>query len=234
MEMTEWQSGLENYSSEDSDLEVKSDKGSTERTLYDYFQDFEWNFSEIHRTNGPPISIPKNSKCVTAIIEEVSMDVAEKMAEDHGAVLIESNSRQYPDVNLRNIFDANLIALDFKSTRILDSGEKVSGMTLGSCGEYFSNPEENTQYSKFAYGSYDEHWVVCFAYKWNPSRSSENMVYDIETLVGKKWEFAKNPTSTNSTNQITSQTDLRALRNRVPHFDSKKDFERQWREHGND
>jgi hypothetical protein len=233
--MADKQSGLENFSggTDNIDLDDRIDEDEPESVLYHYFRNFKWDFSGIRRQNGDPIPVPASSKCVTAILEEVSMKDAEQMAEDLGARLIRSNSRQYPDVNLRNAFGDNLIALDFKSTRIKDSG-KITGMTLGSCGKYFSNPGENTQYSRFAYGSYDDHWVVCFAYKWDENRSSENMVYDIETLIGKKWEFANNPTNTNSTNQINSQTDLRALRNRNPHFDSKRDFEEQWREYGND
>jgi len=234
--MADWQSGLENFSPDSGgvDIDDELDEDDTERILHHYYQDFEWDFSEIHRKGGGAIPVPASSKCVTAIFEAVSMKIAEKMADDLNATLIESNSRQYPDVNLRNAFGSNLIALDFKSTRIKDSGGKVSGMTLGSCGEYFSNPEQNTQYSRFAYGSYDEHWIVCFAYKWDKNRPSEDMVYDIETLVGKKWEFADKPTNTNSTNQITSQKDLMTLRNRTPYFDSKQDFEEQWRRHGND
>jgi hypothetical protein len=233
--MTDWQSGLENFASgeADTDLDEEIDQSDVESVLYHYFRGFNWDFSDISRTDGSSIPVPAKSKCVTAIIEEVSMDVAKQMADDLGAVLIESNSRQYPDVNLRNAFDSNLIALDFKSSRILESGKTISGFTLGSCGKYFSNPTENTSGSKFPYGDYDEHWVVGFAYNWDPSLPSEDMVYDVETLIGQKWEFAKNPTNTNSTNQINSQTELQALRNRVPHFDSEEDFERQWRQQGN-
>jgi len=238
--MSNQQSGIEDFlPNEDTETTLHDDldEDDTESILSRYFSNFEWDFTEVNRQNGDPVPIPANSKVVTALFETVSMEVAERMADDVNAHLIESNSRQYPDVNLRNAFENNLTALDFKSTRI-KSSTKVSGMTLGSCGEYFSNPRKDTGGSKFPYGDYDEHWVVCFAYKWDENKKSENMVSSVETLVGKKWEFAAAPPSndgdTNSTNQITSQTDLRSLRNRSPYFDSREEFEQQWKEQGND
>lgn len=238
--MPEQQSGLVDFIPNDNaetELDDDVDEDDAEGILSHYFSEFEWEFTEVNRKESDSIPIPASSKVVSALFEAVSIEVAERMADEFNSHLTESNSRQYPDVNLRNAFGNNLTALDFKSTRIEDS-TTVSGMTLGSCGKYFSNPEDSTGGSKFPYGDYDEHWVVCFAYKWDESKESENMVTDVETLVGKKWEFAAAPPSdeggTNSTNQITSQTDLRSLRNRNPYFDSRREFERQWREQGND
>lgn len=203
----------------------------TRQILLDYFQDINWDFTEIRRQSGGSIPIPAGSKCVSAIIEEVAMENAKQLCNDIDATLIESNSRQYPDITLRNAFDNDLTAVDIKSPKI--SENTVEGMTLGSCGRYFSNPKQDTGGSKFPYGSYDEHWVVCHAYRWDESKRSHNMVYDIKTIIGRKWKFASAPpedlSSTNSTNQITSQDDLNNLCNRIPHFDSKEEFEKEWR-----
>jgi len=227
--MNKWQSGFETFLNDTEDKEPESsiDVTDPDDVLNDYFENIIWDFSEIRRKNGETIPIPPSSKCVTAIFESVALTIVSEMVDDLNGVFIESNSRQYPDASLRNIFDNNLTALDIKSTR-KEGNNKISGMTLGSCGVYFSNPEEKSSGSKYPYGDYDEHWVVCFAYEWDENAASENMVKNIEVLVGQKWEFAKKAASTNSTNQITSQTDLRALRNRVPHYETREEFESDW------
>lgn len=106
-------------------------------------------------------------------------------------------------------------------------------MTLGSYGEYFSNPNSNTSHTRFPYNDYDEHWIVCFAYSWDDSTrtSTVNMVSDIEVLVGKKWEFGSDTTGSGTTTAIGSQTSLQKLRERIPCFDSKEEFETYWQKY---
>ena len=229
--MNDWQSGLDTFSDdsdEDANLNDGFDETNPDEVLNEYFSDVEWDFRDIRRTNGETIPVPPSSKCVTAILEVIALNIVRELIDDLGGTFIESSSRQYPDSSLRHVFENNLTALDIKSTRI-ESDSTISGMTLGSCGVYFSNPKENTPGSRFPYGDYDEHWVVCFAYEWDGDAESENMIRNIETLVGQKWEFAKEASTTNSTNQIVSQTDLMALRNRNPVYDTEEEFEEDWR-----
>jgi hypothetical protein len=173
---------------------------------------------------------------VTAIFEVDALETAEEMAEELGATYIEpEHSRQYPDVTLRGgVFGDKLIALDIKTARLKSGGERISGMTLGSYGQYFSNPEKDTQWTRFPYGAFDEHWIVCFAYQWDDDLDSREMVYEVETLVGQKWEFASRTSGSGTTTAIGSQKDMDALRNRNANFDSEEEFEEYWQEYGND
>ncbi|PSQ29598.1 hypothetical protein BRD16_09395 [Halobacteriales archaeon SW_6_65_46] len=230
--MAEWQDGVDSYDS-------STDGGEAvdfEEVLYDYFSDFDWNYTGIQKNDGDMIPIPKVSNCVTAIFEVDALETAEGMADELDVTFVEpEHSRQYPDITLRGgVFGDKLIALDIKTARLQSSGERISGMTLGSYGQYFSNPETDTQWTRFPYGAYDEHWIVCFAYQWDDDLDSREMVYEVETLVGQKWEFASRTSGSGTTTAIGSQKDMDALRNRDALFDSEEEFEEYWQEYGND
>lgn len=205
-----------------------------EEVLYDYFSDFSWNYTGILKEDGDAIPIPKISNCVTAIFEVDAIETTREMAEELGASFIEpEHSRQYPDATLRGgTFGDDLIALDIKTARLQSSGERISGMTLGSYGQYFSNPEKDTQWTRFPYEEFDEHWIVCFAYQWDDDLDSQEMVYDVETLVGQKWEFASQNSGSGTTTAIGSQKEVDALRNRESVFDSEEEFEQYWQDYG--
>lgn len=231
--MAEWQDGLDSY---DSSTDGGWDDFQFEDVLYEYFSDFDWDYTGILKNDGETIPIPKVSNCVTAIFEVDALETAEEMADELGATFIEpEHSRQYPDVTLRGgVFGDKLIALDIKTARLKSGGERISGMTLGSYGQYFSNPEKDTQWTRFPYGAFDEHWIVCFAYQWDDDLDSREMVYEVETIVGQKWELASRTSGSGTTTAIGSQTDMNALRNRDAFFDSEEEFEEYWQEYGND
>jgi hypothetical protein len=75
---------------------------------------------------------------------------------------------------------------------------------------------------------------VCFAYQWDDDRDSREMVYEVETLVGQKWEFASKTSGSGTTTAIGSQKEMDALRNRDALFDSESAFEAYWQKYGND
>jgi hypothetical protein len=231
--MAEWQDGLDSYE-EGSDVEI--DDFDFEEVLYRHFSDFSWDYTGILKNDGDTIPIPKISNCVTAIFEVDAVETAREMAEELGAAFIEpEHSRQYPDVTLRGgVFGDKLIALDIKTTRLKSGGERISGITLGSYGQYFSNPEMDTQWTRFPYGAYDEHWIVCFAYQWDDDLDSREMVYEVETVIGQKWEFASRTSGSGTTTAIGSQKDMESLRDRDAIFDSEEEFEEYWQEYGND
>ncbi|WP_424015575.1 type II restriction endonuclease [Halorubrum xinjiangense] len=221
-----------NDSSNDGDVE----EFDFEDVLYEYFSDFDWDYTGILKNDGETIPIPKVSNCVTAIFEVDALNTAEEMAAELGATVIEpEHSRQYPDVTLRGgAFGDQLIALDVKTARLKSGGERISGMTLGSYGQYFSNPNTDTQWTRFPYAEFDEHWIVCFAYQWDDKLDSREMVYEVETIVGQKWELASRTSGSGTTTAIGSQTDMDALRHRDALFDSEEEFEEYWQEYGND
>lgn len=234
--MVEWQDELDEY-------EKSADGGSSNRedfdfqdVLHDHFDNFTWNYTGIAKDTGETIPIPKVSNCVTAIFEVDAVETAKGMADSLDASLIEpEHSRQYPDITLRGgVFGDNLVALDIKTARRKSNSDQISGMTLGSYGQYFSNPDTDTQWTRFPYGAYDEHWVVCFAYRWDDGLNSQEMVYDVETIVGQKWELASRSSGSGTTTAIGSQKSMESLVNREAIFGSEEEFEEYWQDYGND
>ena len=223
-----------------NDYDLSTDGGSFdgeefENVLHDHFDDFSWDYTGITKSNGDSIPIPKVSNCVTAIFEVDAVETAKEMADDLDASLIKpEHSRQYPDITLQGgVFGDSLIALDIKTARRASNGERISGMTLGSYGQYFSNPGMDTQWTRFPYGQYDEHWVVCFAYHWDDDLNSREMVYDVKTIVGQKWELASRSSGSGTTTAIGSQKSIESLMNREAVFESEEEFEEYWRSYGN-
>ncbi|MFC4551803.1 MULTISPECIES: type II restriction endonuclease [Halorussus] len=220
------QDRLDSY---DNDVEP-FDEDEFEQALHDYFDGFTWNAKGVIKGDGEVIPIPPVSNCVTAIFEVDAVVQVEKMADELGAKLIEpDHTRQYPDSTL--IFEDKQIALDIKTARRSASSENrlKSPMTLGSYAGYFRNPTEESPWTTYPYGTYDDHWILCFAYRWDDDKKSLDMVWDIETLIGRKWEFASQSSGTGTTNAMGSMKDMEALRNREPVFDSEEDFEEYWR-----
>lgn len=220
-------------SSFDSQTEERLSQTNIKKFLESTFQNFDWDYTAIKRQTGETIPIPKTSNCVSAIFEQeaiCSLQEAIKKTDIHIEFIPPEHTRQYPDATLR--FNSKLLAIDIKTTRITSSSS-ISGMTLGSYGRYFSNPTKDTSHTRFPYSDYDEHWVVCFAYNWKEEDriTSSEMVKDVEILIGKKWEFATNTTGSGTTTAIGSQTKLAKLRNRVPYFESKEEFETYWKEY---
>jgi len=222
--------------SHDSSTKYTEEDFDFEKILYEYFSEFTWNYSGILKEDGDTIPIPKVSNCVTSIFEVDAIEIVKEIAEELGADYIEpEHSRQYPDATLRNgAFGDKIIALDIKTARLKSNGERISGMTLGSYGQYFSNPKKDTQWTRFPYGEFDEHWIVCFAYQWDDDLDSHEMVYEIETIIGQKWEFASKSSGSGTTTAIGSQKNMDVLRNRDATFNSEEEFEEYWREYGND
>ena len=201
--------------------------------LLDHFEGFEWNYTGVEKEGGDSIPIPATSTCVTAIFETDAVEELEGLTRELSADLIEpDHTRQYPDVTLTGgEFGNARIALDVKTARRSHSNsDKLdSAMTLGSYAGYFQNPREESPWTKYPYGSYDEHWILAFAHYWDEEKDSLNMVSGTEVIVGEKWKLASKTSGTGTTSHIGSITNISDLRAGDGPFGSEERFETYWR-----
>lgn len=201
--------------------------------LREHFSDFGWNYTGILKEDGDTIPIPATSTCVTAIFETDAVEELRSLTDQLDAELIEpDHTRQYPDVTLRGgAFGSNLIALDIKTARRNhNNADKLDGpMTLGSYAGYFQNPHEESPWTKYPYGQYDEHWILCFAHYWDDEEDSQGMVSGVETIIGEKWTLASEKTGTGTTNHMASVRSIPDLKAGNGDFDSEEEFEEYWR-----
>lgn len=203
--------------------------------LLDHFGDFGWVYKGILKANGDVIPVPATSTCVTAIFETDAIEELQDLADQLGAEVIEpDHTRQYPDATLTGgDFGDSRIALDVKTARRshTNSDKLDSPMTLGSYAGYFKKPNEESPWTKFPYGSYDEHWILCFAHYWDDEKDSLNMVSGTETIVDQKWKLASRTSGTGTTSHIGSIKNLSDLRAGNGAFKSEEEFEKYWRSH---
>ena len=227
---------MQNDSSEDTENKSK-DSHSVEfrRLLEEHFDDFEWNYEGVLKENGDIIPIPATSTCVTAIFETDAIEDLRELTDRLDIEIIEpEHSRQYPDVTLTGgELGTDRIALDIKTARRNHNNEdKLDGpMTLGSYAGYFQNPNEESPWTKFPYGTYDEHWILCFAHYWDEEADSLEIVSGVETIVGEKWSLASENTGTGTTNHMASVRNISDLHEGNGDFNSKEEFEKYWRSH---
>lgn len=224
------QDDLDDYVDEDSKDPYSIELG---KLLEDHFGDFKWNYEGILKENGDLIPVPATSTCVTAIFETDAIEDLKEMTNELGIEIIEpDHSRQYPDVTLTGgELGSHRIALDIKTARRNHNNEdKLDGpMTLGSYAGYFQNPNEESPWTKFPYGTYDEHWILCFAHYWDKDGDSLSMVSGVEPIVGEKWSLASKNTGTGTTNHIASVRTISDLHEGNGAFDSEEEFEQHWR-----
>jgi hypothetical protein len=224
------QDDLSNYSEGDDKEPYEIDLGDL---LAEHFADFEWNYEGVLKQNGDVIPVPATSTCVTAIFETDSVEELRDLTDEYDIEIIEpEHSRQYPDVTLTGgALGSHRIALDIKTARRSHTNDdKLDGpMTLGSYAGYFQNPYEESPWTKFPYGTYDEHWILCFAHYWDEDGDSLNMVSGTETIIGEKWTLASKQTGTGTTNHMASVRNISDLNAGDGDFDSEEEFEEYWR-----
>ncbi len=207
-------------------------KEKFKRDLEKLFSKFKWNICGLIDTEGIILPLPKDSKVVTMIFEELGWIRIQELAKKYKCKCIRGGSRQYPDVTLEGGKLGNkIIALEFKSARKLDKN-KCSRMSLGSFAGYFLEPNKKSPWCVKPYGVYTEHWVVGFLYRWNPNADCLNMVSDVEVIVQEKWRIASRYTATGDTAHIGSVDDIERLRKGLGDFRSEKEFEEFWRKKG--
>jgi len=220
------QDDLGNY---DADAEKEPYDADFGTLLHEHFGGFEWDYTGILKQSGDTIPIPATSTCVTAIFETDAVEELKGLTDEMGAEIVEpDHTRQYPDVTLRGgEFGSNLIALDIKTARRNhNNADKLDGpMTLGSYAGYFQNPHEESPWTKYPYGQYDEHWILCFAHYWDDDEDSLGMVSGVEPIIGEKWTLASEKTGTGTTNHIASVRSIPDLKAGNGDFDSEEEFE---------
>lgn len=224
------QDDLDEYLDDDSGDQYSIEFG---RLLTDHFDEFDWNYEGVLKADGDVIPIPATSTCITAIFETDSIEELRKLTDELDVEIIEpDHSRQYPDATLTGgELGSHRIALDIKTARRNHNNEdKLDGpMTLGSYAGYFQNPNEESPWTRFPYGTYDEHWILCFAHYWDEQKDSLNMISGVETIVGEKWSLASEKTGTGTTNHIASVRNISDLHRGNGAFDSEEEFEEYWR-----
>lgn len=205
------------------------------RDLEELFADFEWDFVGIRTTSDEIIPIPKNSTCITAIIEQKALLILDKFARENYECTSTrpSTTREYPDIILRGgVFGDDIIAVDIKTAR-KEGIDRISGLTIGSYAGYFLHPDRKVQGCSLPYGAFKEHWIVAFLYEWNEEEDDEGLVTGIECIVNQKWVIASRSSGTGTTKHIGSVTRISDLRSGHGAFNSEEEFLAYWREKGN-
>lgn len=192
------------------------------REIEPLFDEFEWDIEGILHTNGVVSGVPRTSNPVTAIIEELAVQKIELIH----SIERPDHSRQYPDVTFNS---DERVALDIKTAQMNGSDSLEGGVTLGSCQSYFRSPDEESPWIKYPYNSYDEHWVLLFAYQWDPEAKTTDMVSIEDIIVNEKWKMASKSNGSGTTNNIGSSQKLELIRGDKSVFDSEDEFEQFWR-----
>jgi hypothetical protein len=204
------------------------------KDLEQLFSDFKWDFIGIADDKKNIIPIPKNSTCITAIVEQKALEILNKFVKKkYKCELIRApTTREYPDAILRGgIFGDKIIALDIKTARKVGQ-DRISGLTIGSYAGYFLHPDEKRAGCSIPYGNFDEHWIVAFLYKWDPRKNSKEMVSEIDCVANLKWKMASKSTGTGTTKHIGSAKSIQALKDGRGGFDSEREFLKFWRNKG--
>jgi len=201
-----------------------------EKEFHELFDDMKWNIQGMIDTDGNAIPVPKNSTCITAIIEQKGLEILKKWAKEKGITYIPApNTRTYPDATLQDgPLDNKIIAVDFKTAR-RESSNRCSKLTIGSYAGYFVNPDRQLPGCRIPYGDFSEHWIIAFLYDWDDLKDTSEMVSIVEVVVAQKWEIASRSTGTGTTKHIGSICDINRLKSRRGDFNTKEDFGKYWR-----
>lgn len=205
-----------------------------QRELEEVLQSVKWNIVGVQTTDKQIIPVPPESRIVTVILHALATPKIVSWAKTRNIIVEDfvEYTRGYPDMALSGgPLEGKLVALDIKSARY-SGNNNVSRMTLGTYDGYFLHPNEKRLSGGFrCYNDYAEHWIAAFIYKWNPKKSSPEMVEIIETTVAHKWQVASRTSGSGDTANIgglSSLSDLRALKSE---FDNGSEFERYWRDY---
>ena len=203
--------------------------------LESLFVDFRWNFKGILDVEGRLHDIPRNSTCITAIIEQMALERIYELKKWHDCeIILAENTRQYPDATLTGgTFGNSRVAVDIKTARRLRGNErKISGFTIGSYAGYFLYPNQKKPGCRIPYQKFSEHWIVGFIYDWDARLEVSSMVSIVDVIVQEKWRIASKSTGTGTTKHIGSIRDIDDLKNGNGPFKTKEEFEAFWRNFG--
>ncbi|AGM11478.1 Restriction endonuclease [Halogranum tailed virus 1] len=196
---------------------------NVKREIEPLFDEFEWDIEGILHTNGLVSDVPRTSNPVTAIVEELAIQKIELVHD----IERPDHSRQYPDIT----FNSNeRVALDIKTAQMKNADSLEGGVTLGTCKSYFSSPDDDSPWIKYPYNSYDEHWVLLFAYQWEPEAKTIDMVSIEDIIINEKWKMASRSNGSGTTNNIGSSQKLDLIRGDNSVFSSEAEFENFWRQ----
>jgi len=180
---------------------MSSRRLNLENGLAKILGNISWDFKGLINTKNKVRRIPKESKVVTAILEDVAIEKIQKWAKSKSITTIPpSNEREYPDITLQHPSIGGTIAVDIKTAR-RKSDTSISKLTLGSYAGYFRNPTEKKMGCRIPYGQFNAHWIVAFAYWWDPSKPSETMVDVTDIIISEKWRLASRSSGTGTTKQ---------------------------------
>jgi hypothetical protein len=201
--------------------------------LWPAFEQFQWTVVGIRLEDGSEIPVPRNSTCVSAIIEQQAVSIVAKISEREGFLLkLPNNTREYPDATLSGgPLGDRIVALDVKTSRLINQN-RISGFTIGSYAGYFLHPQEKRPGCSRPYGDFSEHWIVGFVYEWFPRKETKEMVNIVQVIIAPKWRIASRSTGTGTTKHISSVRQLRQLREMEGAFQTKAEFEDYWRTYG--
>jgi hypothetical protein len=207
---------------------------SLRNELLPVLSSMKWNVKGILLEDNSVISVPAESRAVTAILQSMAVIRLKAWAKKKGVELedLVHDTRGYPDLALTNgPFGSKLIAIDIKSARH-GEGDDVSRMTLGTYDGYFLHPSERKLHGgERSYNDYSEHWVVGFIYDWNPTKKTSEMVNITDVVVGQKWQFASRSSGSGDTANMGGVDSLQRLRSLSGDFASEREFEKYWRDY---
>ena len=194
----------------------------------------KWNIVGSLTNDSRIIPMPPESRIVTVLLQALAVPEIFSWAKSHDVItkdLVE-NTRGYTDIELSGgALGRKLVALDIKSARYLGK-DHVSRMTLGTYNGYFLHPnEKRLSRGMRCYNDYDEHWIALFVYKWEPKKSTSEMVEVVERIVAHKWQVASRISGSGDTANIGGINSLSALRTLRSKFKDKNEFEHYWRDY---
>ena len=200
-----------------------------EQNLNHIFRDVTWDYQALLHTTGKTSPIPKESKVVTAILENYAVKEISKWAKTKSIqTTLPTNEREYPDLTLDSAMIGGVIALDIKTARIKNKN-RIGKLTLGSYGGYFRNPNKKMNGCRLPYAHFDEHWIVAFLYEWDADLPSDKMVKIQDVVISEKWKIASKSSGTGTTKHIGSITDILKLKAKNGTFQTQEEFEKFWR-----
>lgn len=202
------------------------------KDLRELLSGFSWDIKGIIDNNNHIYPIPEIPQVITGIFEAIVLTrVAEPLKVKYECQMIYGGSREYPELTLQSgKLATEVIAIDVKTARRdKDRPNRMSRMSLGSCGVYFKNPNVKKPGCVLPYGKYTQHWILGFVYRWNPGQPSLNLVSDVEVIVQEKWRIASKSTATGDTLAIGSIIEMDKLRAGHGDFENEDEFLEYWR-----
>ena len=197
------------------------------KELEEAVKGIKWNYKGIIDSDGKIHEIPKNLN-FQALFEGAIMEKLKSLTKKFGIQVIDPKSiRAYPDIILEGgKLGKSRIAIDAKTGR--RKGDRTH-FTLGSYAGYFRKPDQKCGGCVRPYNEFDEHWVICFIYDWDPEENSLNMISNLQIIVQEKWKIASKGTGTGTTTAIGSIREISRIINGKGDFKNEKEFLKYWR-----